>query len=101
MSDRIKRAEDIIRTCLRTAPIYLAGTQLDIKQKDGKDRMQDALKEMVKRDYFKLSLVCTFYNDQKSIFSMLNDTNTSMLRSQMPTKVLMMKSLRKYVMIRV
>jgi hypothetical protein len=79
MSDRIKRAEDIIRTCLRTAPIYLAGTQLDIKQKDGKDRMQDALKEMVKRDYFKLGLVCTFYNDQKSIFSMLNDTNTSML----------------------
>lgn len=79
MSDRIKRAEDIIRTCLRTAPIYLAGTQLDIKQKDGKDRMQDALKEMVKRDYFKLGLVCTFYNDQKSIFSMLNDTNMSML----------------------
>lgn len=78
MSDRIKRAENIIRTCLRTAPIYLAGTQLDIKQKDGKDRMQDALKEMVKRDYFKLGLVCTFYNDQKSIFSMLNDTNMSM-----------------------
>ncbi len=78
MSDRIKRAEDIIRTCLRTAPIYLAGAQPDIKQKDGKDRMQDALKEMVKRDYFKLGLVCTFYSDQKSIFSMLNDTNLSM-----------------------
>ena len=36
MSDRIKRAEDIIRTVLRTAPIYLSGTKLDIKEKDGK-----------------------------------------------------------------
>lgn len=78
MSDRIKRAEDMIRAALRTAPIYLAGALLDIKQKDGKDRMQDALKEMVKRDYFKLGLVCTFYNDQKSIFSMLTDNSTSL-----------------------
>lgn len=78
MSDRIKRAEDIIRTSLRTAPIYLAGVQLDIKPKDGKDRMQDALKEMVKRDYFKLGLVSYFYNDQKSIFSMLSDGSISM-----------------------
>lgn len=78
MSDRIKRAEDMIRAALRTAPIYLAGTLPDIKQKDGKDRLQDALKEMVKRDYFKLGLVCTFYNDQKSIHSMLTDNNISM-----------------------
>ena len=33
MSDRIKRAEDMIRAALRTAPIYLAGTLMDIKQK--------------------------------------------------------------------
>lgn len=78
MSDRIKRAEDMIRAALRTAPIYLAGTLMDIKQKDGKDRMQDALKEMVKRDYFKLGLVCTFYNDQKSIHNMLTDNSISM-----------------------
>lgn len=78
MSDRIKRAEDMIRVALCTAPIYVSGTLLDIKQKDGKDRIQDALKEMVKRDYFKLGLVCTFYNDQKSIFSMLTDNNISL-----------------------
>ena len=78
MSDRIKRAEDIIRAALRTAPIYLAGTLLDIKQKDGKDRMLDALKEMVKRDYFKLGLVSYFYNDQKSIYSMLTDNSISL-----------------------
>lgn len=78
LSDRIKRAEDIIRTSLRTAPIYLAGVLLDIKPKDGKDRLQDSLKEMVKRDYFKLGLVCSFYNDQKSILSMLNDNSMSL-----------------------
>ena len=78
MSDRIKRAEDMIRAALRTAPIYLAGTLMDIKQKDGKDRIQDALKEMVKRDYYKLDLVSTFYNDQKSILYMLTDSSISL-----------------------
>ena len=78
MSDRIKRAEDMIRAALRTAPIYLASTLMDIKQKDGKDRIQDALKEMVKRDYFKLDLVSTFYNDQKSILYMLTDSSISL-----------------------
>jgi len=78
MSDRIKRAEDMIRAALRVAPIYVAGALMDIKQKDGKDRILDALKEMVKRDYFKLGLVCTFYNDQKSIYSMLTDNSTSL-----------------------
>ena len=78
MSDRIKRAEDMIRAALRTAPIYLAGTLMDIKQKDGKDRIQDALKEMVKRDYFKLDLISTFYNDQKSILYMLTDSSITL-----------------------
>ena len=75
MSDRIRRAEDMIRTALTTAPIYLGGSQLDIKKKDGKDRMQDALKEMVGRSYYKIGLVSYFYPDQKSIFSLLADNN--------------------------
>lgn len=75
LSDRIRRAEDIIRAALRTAPIYLGGQELDIKQKDGKDRLQDALKEMVKHDYYKLPLVAYFYPDQRTILSMLNDNN--------------------------
>ena len=77
-SDRLKRAEDIIRASLRTAPIYLSGGKIDIKQKDGKDRLQDALKEMVSHDYFKLSLISYFYPDQKSILSMLNDNQVSL-----------------------
>ena len=77
MSDRIRRAEDMIRAALMTAPIYLAGSQLDIKKKDGKDRMLDALKEMVGRNFFKIGLVVYYYPDQKSIFNMLADNNLS------------------------
>ena len=77
LSERIKRAEDIIRASLRVAPIYISGIRSDIKQKDGKDRLQDALKEMVKHDYYKLPLVSYFYPDQRSILTMLNDNNMS------------------------
>ena len=77
-SDSLKRAEDIIRASLRTAPIYLSGARIDIKQKDGKDRLQDALKEMVGHDYFKLSLVSYFYQDQRSILTMLNDNQMTL-----------------------
>ena len=77
LSDRIKRAEDIIRDSLRNAPIYMSGAKLNIKTKDGKDKLQDALKEMVDHEYFKLGLVSYFYQDQRSILSMLNDMNGS------------------------
>lgn len=78
-SERMKRAEDIIRQVLRTAPIYLNGTRLDIKEKDGRDRLTDALKEMVKQDYYKLGLVSYFYNDQKSVLEVLDENADSML----------------------
>lgn len=77
ISDRKKRAEDIIREVLRSAPIYLAGNKLDIKQKDGKDRINEALKAMVKQEYYKLPLVSYFYQDQRSILSKLNETGTA------------------------
>lgn len=78
-SDRTKRAEDIIRTVLRTAPIYLAGHPLDIKSKEGKDRVQEAFKEYVKREYYKIGLVSYYYQDQKSILSMLNSREQELL----------------------
>lgn len=78
ISDRTKRAEDLIRASMRTAPIYLCGTKLDIKAKDGKDRLQDALKEMVEHEYYKLPLVSYFYPDQKTILNMLNENTISL-----------------------
>ncbi len=78
-SERLKRAEDIIRQVLRTAPIYLNGVQLDIKEKDAKDRLTEALKMMVKQDYYKLDLVSYFYNDQKAIAEVLDDNRSDFL----------------------
>ncbi len=75
-SERIKRAEDIIRNVLRSAPIYIAGQPIDIKSKDGKDRMLDAFKECIKRDYYKIGLVQNYYQDQKTILSILNTKDT-------------------------
>lgn len=77
-SERMKRAEDIIRQVLRTAPIYLNGTMLDIKEKDGRDRLTDALKEMVKQDYYKLGLVSYFYSDQKSVLEVLDENSDNL-----------------------
>ena len=70
-SERIKRAEDIITMVLRKAPIYFAGQKLDIKEKDGRDRLTDAMKEAVKQDYYKLGLVSKFYNDAKDVTAAL------------------------------
>lgn len=77
-SERVRRAEDNIKLLLRTAPIYFNGQLLDIKQKDGKDRLIDALKEMVKQDYYKLNLVSYYYNDARSVSDALDDSAISM-----------------------
>lgn len=81
-SERLKRAEDIIRQVLRTAPIYLNGTKLDIKEKDAKDRLTDALRAMVKQDYYKLDLVSYFYSDQKAISEVLDDGGQSFFATE-------------------
>lgn len=81
-SERLKRAEDIIRQVLRAAPIYLNGTKLDIKEKDAKDRLTDALRAMVKQDYYKLDLVSCFYSDQKAISEVLDDGGQSFFATE-------------------
>lgn len=59
-SERLKRSRGYNPSGSRTAPIYLNGTKLDIKEKDAKDRLTDALRAMVKQDYYKLDLVSYF-----------------------------------------
>lgn len=78
-SERIKRAEDIIRESLRTAGLYYNGNQLDIKEKDGKDRILEALNQVVSQEYYYLGYVSFFYNEQKDILSVLNNPTESLL----------------------
>ena len=75
-SERIKRAEDIIKESLRTADLYYNGSKLDIKEKDGKDRVLEALNKAVSQEYQCLDYVSYYYNEQKEILALLNDTKT-------------------------
>ena len=78
-SDRVKRAEDIIRTMLKEAPIYINGALQEINQKDGKSRLLEALKLMVKNEYYKLGLVKYNYPDQRTLSAEINDNTVSYL----------------------
>lgn len=80
-SERLKRAEEIIRESMRTATIYWNGTSLNIKEKDGKDRLTDALNKVVEQDYYQLGLVTYFYNEQKDVMNVFNDAQGSLLGS--------------------
>lgn len=73
LSERLRRAEDIIRETLRTAAIYYNGSELTIKEKDGRDRLIDALNQVVEQEYYQLGLVSFFYNEQKDILSVFNE----------------------------
>lgn len=72
-SERLRRAEEIIRESLRTAKIYYNGSCLNIKEKDGKDRLTDALNQVVEQEYYHLGLVSYFYNEQKEILNVFAD----------------------------
>ena len=82
LSERLKRAEDIIRELFRYAKIYCNGSELDIKSKDGKDRVIEALNEIVEQNYYKLGLVTFFYNEQKDILNVFNDDQGSIFGNQ-------------------
>lgn len=79
LSERLKRAEEIIRETLRTATIYYNGNELTIKEKDGRDRLTEALNQVVEQEYYQLGLVSFFYNEQKDILSVFNEDPQSSL----------------------
>lgn len=71
-SSRMSRAENKIKELLRTAPMYYNGSDLHIKQNDGKDRLNDALSQVVTKEYFKLDYVSYYYQDAKAIREVLD-----------------------------
>ena len=78
LSERLRRAEDIIREALRSATIYYNGNALSIKEKDGKDRLTEALNEVVEQEYYQLGLVSYFYNEQKDVLSVFTDNQNAL-----------------------
>ena len=72
-SERRKRAEEIIKEMLKKAKIYANSSVLDIREKEGKDRIHEAIEHQIKSKYYKLGYVQEFYNTNDSINVMLND----------------------------
>ncbi len=77
-SERRKRAEDIIEEVLKKATIYANSSILNIREKDGKDRIHEAIEDQIKNKFYKLDYVKEFYNTNEAISVMLNDTRVSM-----------------------
>ena len=72
-SNRLTRAEDMIKVVLRSAPMYYNGQQLDIKEKDPRERVSDALRLVVRQDFYKIGLVAFYYNDPKAVMQALDE----------------------------
>lgn len=77
-SERRKRAEEIIRDILKKAPIYANSALLNIREKDARDRMNEAIENQIESKYYKLDYVKEYYNNNDSINIMLNDNRLSM-----------------------
>src|SRR5690554_3464156 len=77
-SERRKRAEEIIRDILKKAPIYANASLLNIREKDAKDRMNEAIENQIESKYYKLDYIKEYYNNNDSINIMLNDNRISM-----------------------
>ena len=58
--ERLKRAKFLIEEAIRTAEIYVSGNILDIKEKNGVDRINEGLKVLVESKYYKLNYVKEF-----------------------------------------
>ncbi len=77
-SDRRKRAEQIIREVLKKAPIYANSSLLNIREKDAKDRIHEAIENQIESKFYKLDYVKSYYNSNDAINTMLNDSRTSL-----------------------
>jgi hypothetical protein len=66
-SERRKRAEDSIRAEMKKANIYSNGTLLSLGNKDGRERLGEALNKLVQTKYYQLGKVVNFYDTAQDI----------------------------------
>lgn len=72
LSERRKRAQDSIKLALKTANIYSNGAVLEIGNKDGKERVFEALKRIVESKYYAFNKVKFSFDTLNSIIDELN-----------------------------
>ena len=76
--DRIKRAKFLLEEAIRTAEIYVNGTLLDIREKDGVARINEGLRALIDSKYNKLNYVKEFISSQKDLFDIV-ETRTNQM----------------------
>jgi len=72
LSERRKRAQDSIKSAIKSANIYSNGAVIEIGTKDGKERVFEALKKMVESKYYSFGKVKYSFDTINAIIDELN-----------------------------
>lgn len=70
--DRLKRAKFLIEEALRTSEIYVNGSLLDIKEKNGVDKINEGLRALIDSKYNKLNYIKDFKDSTKDLFDIMD-----------------------------
>lgn len=70
--DRLKRAKFLIEEALRTGSVYVNGSLLDIKEKDGVDKINEGLKVLINSKYNKINYVKEFRENAKELYDIMD-----------------------------
>lgn len=70
--DRLKRAKFLIEEALRTAEVYVNGSLLDIKEKNGVDRINEGLRALIDSKYNKINYIKEFKENAKDLYDIMD-----------------------------
>lgn len=70
--DRLKRGKFLIEEALRTGAVYVNGSLLAIKEKDGVDKINEGLKVLIDSKYNKINYVKEFRENAKELYDIMD-----------------------------
>ena len=70
--ERAKRAKFLIEESLRSSEVYVNGSLLDIKEKQGIDRINEGLRSLIDSKYNKINYVKEFKENAKDLFDIMD-----------------------------
>ena len=70
--ERAKRAKFLIEESLRSAEVYVNGSILDIKEKQGIDRINEGLRALIDSKYNKINYVKEFKESSKDLYDIMD-----------------------------
>lgn len=70
--ERAKRAKFLIEESLRSAEVYVNGSLLDIKEKQGIDRINEGLRALIDSKYNKINYIKEFKENAKDLFDIMD-----------------------------